>query len=141
MIAFVRTHRAELVRTSAAFVSVTLSQAGVQDAHATPEKRRQAARDVKQMIDTFVRETGWQPAHVMPVAGALMYRQYNVLIRFVMKRIARKAGAPTDASRDYEFTDWIALDQFVERSMVSRGDPLAAQRNTTDAKAGGQEQP
>jgi menaquinone-dependent protoporphyrinogen oxidase len=30
-----------------------------------------------------------------------------------MKRIARKAGAPTDTSRDYQFTDWAALDRFV----------------------------
>ena len=39
--------------------------------------------------------------------------RYNFLIRFVMKRIARKAGAPTDTSRDYEFTDWSTLDAFV----------------------------
>ena len=125
MIAFVRAHRAELLRASAAFVSVTLSQAGVQDTHATPEQRSQAKHDVDQMIATFVRESGWQPAHVLPVAGALMYRRYNFLIRFVMKRIARKAGAPTDASRNYDFTDWNALDQFVERSLLLRTDPLA----------------
>jgi menaquinone-dependent protoporphyrinogen IX oxidase len=23
------------------------------------------------------------------------------------------AGGPTDTSRDYEFTDWVALDRFV----------------------------
>jgi menaquinone-dependent protoporphyrinogen oxidase len=121
MIAFARAHRAELVRTSAAFVSVTLSQAGVQDARATPEQRSRARQDVEQMIGAFVRESGWQPAYVLPVAGALMYRQYNFLIRFVMKRIARKAGAPTDASRNYEFTDWDALDRFVERALIPRG--------------------
>ena len=131
MIAFVRAHRAELIRASAAFVSVTLSQAGVQDAHATPDQRSRAKLDVEQMIGTFVRESGWRPAHVLPVAGALMYRQYNFLIRFVMKRIARKAGAPTDASRNYEFTDWNALDQFVERSLAPRVDPLAGSSNTT----------
>jgi menaquinone-dependent protoporphyrinogen oxidase len=126
MIAFVRAHRGELVRASAAFVSVTLSQAGVQDPHATPEQRRRAVEDVEQMIATFVRESGWQPAHLLPVAGALMYRRYNFLIRFIMKRIARKAGAPTDAGRNYEFTDWNALDQFVERSLVPHVDPVAA---------------
>jgi menaquinone-dependent protoporphyrinogen oxidase len=120
MTAFVRAHRDELVRTAAAFVSVSLSQAGVQDAHAPAEQRSRAAQDVKQMIDTFVRETGWQPVHVLPVAGALLYRHYNFLIRFVMKRIARKAGAPTDTSRNYEFTDWSALDQFVERHLADR---------------------
>ena len=31
-----------------------------------------------------------------------------------MRRIAKKAGAETDTSRDYEYTDWVALDRFVE---------------------------
>jgi menaquinone-dependent protoporphyrinogen oxidase len=44
-----------------------------------------------------------------------MYRRYNPLVRFVMKRIARKAGAPTDSSRNYDFTDWPAIDRFVDR--------------------------
>jgi menaquinone-dependent protoporphyrinogen oxidase len=114
MIAFVRRHRLELERLSAAFISVTLSQAGAQDAHAPIDKRRAAAADVQRMIDHFVTETGWQPAHVLPVAGALMYRRYNPLIRFVMKRIAGKAGVPTDSSRNYDFTDWPAVDRFVE---------------------------
>ena len=65
------------------------------------------------MIDVFIQDTGWRPAHVLPVAGALAYSQYNFIIRFVMKRIARKAGAPTDTSRDYEFTDWSTLDRFI----------------------------
>ena len=65
------------------------------------------------MIDVFVGETGWRPARVLPVAGALAYSQYNFIIRFVMKRIARKAGAPTDTSRDHEFTDWSTLARFI----------------------------
>jgi menaquinone-dependent protoporphyrinogen oxidase len=114
MIAFVRQHRPELERLAAAFISVTLSQAGAQDVHAPADKRGTAASDVQRMIDQFVTQTGWRPLHVLPVAGALMYRRYNPLIRFVMKRIARKAGAPTDSSRNYDFTDWPAIDQFVE---------------------------
>jgi menaquinone-dependent protoporphyrinogen oxidase len=55
------------------------------------------------------------------VAGALAYSKYNFFIKLVMKAIARKAGGPTDTSRDYEFTDWPALDRFVlERVDVSR---------------------
>ena len=98
---------------------MTLSQAGAQDAHAAPDKRLEAASDVQRMIDTFVRETGWRPAHVLSVAGALMYRQYNFVIRFLMQRIARKAGAPTDTSRNHEFTDWLAVDRFVERVLLA----------------------
>jgi hypothetical protein len=47
------------------------------------------------------------------VAGALLYSKYNPLVRFVMKRIAKEAGAATDTSRDYEYTDWVGLDRFV----------------------------
>jgi menaquinone-dependent protoporphyrinogen oxidase len=115
MVAFVRQHRVELVRLSAAFISVTLSQAGAQDARASAEMRHAAAADVRRMIEQFIADTGWHPEHVLPVAGALMYRRYNPLVRFVMKRIARKAGAPTDSSRNYDFTDWPALDRFVDR--------------------------
>jgi menaquinone-dependent protoporphyrinogen IX oxidase len=32
-----------------------------------------------------------------------------------MRRIARKAGADTDTSRDYEYTDWAAVDALVEK--------------------------
>jgi menaquinone-dependent protoporphyrinogen oxidase len=69
---------------------------------------------VKQTLETFFKQTGWHPTTVKPVAGALLYSKYNFLIRFVMKRVARKAGASTDASRDYDYTDWIGLDKFVE---------------------------
>jgi menaquinone-dependent protoporphyrinogen oxidase len=113
MIAFVKNHRAELERLSAAFVSVSLSQAGVQDAARTEDQRRRAAADVQGMIDGFIKATGWHPARTLPVAGALLYTKYNVFIRFVMRRISRQAGGPTDTSRDYQFTDWGAVDRFV----------------------------
>jgi menaquinone-dependent protoporphyrinogen oxidase len=113
MIAFVKRHRHALEQRQTVFVSVTLSEAGAEDVQKPRAIREQAAADAQRMIDVFIQDTGWTPARVLPVAGALAYSQYNFLVRFVMKRIARKAGAPTDASRDYEFTDWAALDQFV----------------------------
>jgi menaquinone-dependent protoporphyrinogen oxidase len=103
-----------LQRLGGAFVSVTLSEAGAEDVRAPIERRQQAAADVQRMIDVFIEETGWQPGHTLAVAGALAYSQYNMFIRFVMRRIARKQGAPTDTARDYEFTDWPVLDRFVE---------------------------
>jgi menaquinone-dependent protoporphyrinogen oxidase len=111
MIAFARRHRAELERASAVFISVTLSEAGAENPERSAEARQQAAADAQRMIDVFVKDTGWRPARAVPVAGALAYSKYNFLVRFVMKRIARKAGAPTDTSRDYEFTDWPAVDR------------------------------
>ncbi len=118
MIKFVKRNRSELERCSAAFISVSLSQAGAQDPSAPADRRTQATADVQRMIDLFVQQTGWTPAHVLPAAGALAYSQYNFLIRFVLKRIARANGAPTDTSRDYEFTDWTAVDRFVHETLA-----------------------
>jgi menaquinone-dependent protoporphyrinogen oxidase len=114
MIEFVRTYRAHLEEVGAVFISVTMSQAGAEDPNATAERRRTSTADAQRMIDVFIKETGWKPERCLPVAGALMYTHYNLLIRFVMKRISRKQGGPTDTSRDYEFTDWKGLDRFVD---------------------------
>ena len=113
IVRFVKSHRLDLVRLGAPFLSLTLSEAGAEDPAAPPEKRHAAAADAQRMIDVFVQETGWRPAYVLPVAGALTYTKYNFFIKMVMKAISRRAGGPTDTSRDYDFTDWAALDRFV----------------------------
>jgi menaquinone-dependent protoporphyrinogen oxidase len=113
MLQFVKEHRDELERLPTAFLSVTLSEAGAERSDATPEEHAQFVADVQQVLDRFFAETGWHPERVKPVAGALLYTHYNVLIRFVMKRIAKHAGGSTDTSRDHEYTDWVALDRFV----------------------------
>jgi menaquinone-dependent protoporphyrinogen oxidase len=114
MVAFVKQHRAELESMPSAFLSVTLSEVGAERANATAEEHARFAADVQGMLNRFFEDTGWLPRRVKPVAGALLYTKYNFLIRFVMRRIAKKAGAETDTSRDYEYTDWVALDRFVE---------------------------
>lgn len=114
MTTFVRRHRDRLQQLGAVFVSVTMSEAGAEDPTATAKRRQQSAADAQRMIDVFIKDTGWKPERCLPVAGALMYTRYNFLVRFVMKRISRKQGGPTDTSRDYEFTDWQGLDRFVE---------------------------
>lgn len=114
IVAFVKRHRADLERIPAVFLSVSLSEAGVEDPASSPERRARAAADVQRMIDTFLAETGWHPSKVRAVAGALSYTKYNFLVRFVMKRIAKAQGASTDTSRDHELTDWEALDHIVD---------------------------
>jgi menaquinone-dependent protoporphyrinogen oxidase len=112
MIGFVKKHRGELERLSAAFVSVSLSEAGAEDEHRPEDYRRKSAADVQRMIDGFVKTTGWRPARTLAAAGALKYTKYNPLIKFVMRRIARTMGGPTDTSRDYDFTNWTAVNRF-----------------------------
>jgi menaquinone-dependent protoporphyrinogen oxidase len=65
------------------------------------------------MIAAFLAETGWHPTMVRPMAGAPMYTKYNWLIRMIMKRIAHRAGASTDTSRDHTFTKWQDLDDLI----------------------------
>jgi menaquinone-dependent protoporphyrinogen oxidase len=114
MLRFVKRYRSELDRIPTAFLSVTLSEAGVERPTATPEERARFAADVQTVLEHFFAAAGWHPWRMKPVAGALLYTKYNFLVRFVMRRIARKSGAGTDTSRDYEYTDWAALDQFVD---------------------------
>ncbi|HXP83996.1 MAG TPA: flavodoxin domain-containing protein [Bryobacteraceae bacterium] len=116
---FVKQHRAELETIPAAFLSVTMSEAGAERTDATPREHAQFAADVQRVMDQFFADTGWHPKYVKPVAGALLYTRYNVLIRFIMKHIAKASGGDTDTSRDYDYTDWAALDRFVE-DFVSR---------------------
>jgi menaquinone-dependent protoporphyrinogen oxidase len=103
----------ELENMPAAFLSVTLSEAGAERLDATPEQRAQFTAGVQKVVENFLDETGWHPKFIKAIAGALLYSRYNPLVCFVMKRIAKSAGVATDTSRDYEFTDWIVLDHFV----------------------------
>jgi menaquinone-dependent protoporphyrinogen oxidase len=64
------------------------------------------------VVNKFIAETGWRPRRIELVAGALPYTKYNFLVRYVMKRISAKEGGDTDTSRDYEYTDWNAVDRF-----------------------------
>lgn len=123
MVSFVKRFREGLESMRAVFLSVSLSEAGAEDAAATPERRALAAADVRKMIDAFLKETGWHPSKVRGVAGALSYTKYNFLVRFVMKRIAKAQGASTDTSRDHELTDWEALDHIADEVVPHGGMP------------------
>ncbi len=100
---FVRRHRDLLVRIPSAFFSVSLTAAYPDD---------EARQDVQAVVDRFVRETGWQPLRVEPIAGALVYSQYNFFLRHVMKLIAKRHGRPTDMTQDHDYTDWEAVERF-----------------------------
>lgn len=114
MVKFVKDHLLELNEIPTAFVSVTLTEKGVERPESSPEERARFSADVQNVIDRFFADTGWRPERVKPVAGALLYTKYNLLLRFVMRQIAKSAHADVDTSHDYEYTDWTALDRFVE---------------------------
>lgn len=113
MIRFVRRFKDELIRLHAPFLSLTLSQAGAELPNNTLVQRETARGDVLRMLMDFMKATGWRPERVLPVAGALMYSKYNFLVKWIMKRIAHNAGFDGPTTRDYEFTNWPAVDRFV----------------------------
>lgn len=108
--ALVRAHRAALAARPGAFFSVSLSA-----------KERYLQR--------FLRQVGWRPQHTATFAGALQYSKYGPLKRLVMLVFVTLAGRDTDTSRDYEYTDWNAVDRFSEafarRSFADRPDSRA----------------
>lgn len=93
--ALLRENRAALAARPGAFFSVSLSA-----------KER--------YLERFLREVGWRPQATATFAGAVQYSKYGPLKRLVMLVFTMLAGRDTDMSRDYEYTDWDAVDRFSE---------------------------
>ena len=102
---WIRAHAAELQQKPGAFVSSCLG---------VLQHDPKVDADLDAIVHRFIDPLGWQPTVIKPVAGALEYSKYNPLKRWIMKRIAAKAGGGTDTSRDYDYTDWDDLQEFAE---------------------------
>jgi menaquinone-dependent protoporphyrinogen oxidase len=100
--ALIRRHRAVLAARPCAFFSVSLSAGG-------PRPKPKAAQ---RYLDKFLRQTGWQPPLTASFAGAVKYSVYGPIKRRVMIVFVGLGGGETDTSRDYEYTDWDAVDRF-----------------------------
>lgn len=114
LVRLVKAKRQALSELPTFLVTVCLAQAGVESPSTPADKRAAAERNVAALIADFSEQTGFRPTRAKAVAGALPYTQYNVFIRWVMKRIVAKEGGDTDTSRDYVYTDWPALDRAVD---------------------------
>jgi menaquinone-dependent protoporphyrinogen oxidase len=108
IVRFVRDNLAWLRAHRSAFLSVS-------GASMTPAGRQQA----EDYVTDFLDETRWSPDRHELVAGAMPFTKYGLLIRFIIKRIAKAKGLSTDTKRDHEYTDWAALDRFA-RTFVAR---------------------
>jgi menaquinone-dependent protoporphyrinogen oxidase len=106
MVAWARRHAITLNRVPSAFFSVCLTVADDTD------ESRAAAHDY---LDEFEELTGWTPRIRTTFAGALQYRRYDVLTRLMMRVLMKRAGHPTDTRRDYDYTDWDAVDAFARK--------------------------
>lgn len=107
-----------------AFFSVSMSAAS---------SDLQMAAAAEHLAREFVRVHGWRPTRVESFAGRLSYTKYGWWKRLVLKSIARQQGAPTDTSRDYEFTDWTAVDALADAlaALAARAEAVERPRAAT----------
>lgn len=104
--AFVRQNASTLNSMPTAFFSVSGSAA-------SPHEQERA--EARRCVESFLRQTRWRPAITEMIGGAMAYTKYGVILRWIMKQIARRSGAPTDTSRDHELTDWMQVWNFAAR--------------------------
>jgi len=109
---FVRKNRAFLERVPSAFFSVGLAVAS---------RNSDGRAQTQPLVDKFLETTGWRPRRIELIAGALLYSKYNPFVRLIMRQIAEKEGGETDTSRDYEYTDFAAVERFA-REFVALSD-------------------
>lgn len=99
LVRFVRRNLGALGKRHAAFVSVCGSLELAQS-----------------FLVRFARETGWLPDVAVTFAGATPYTRYGWLVRLIVRRAAAaEHRGDTDTSRDYEYTDWAAVDAFAHK--------------------------
>jgi len=94
--------REALSRMPSVFLSVSLTAADDAD---------EAIAATQRSIDQFCVQTGWTPARTERIAGCLQYREYDAFTRQLMRLLMKRMGHPTDASHDYDYTDWDAIDR------------------------------
>jgi menaquinone-dependent protoporphyrinogen oxidase len=109
--------REALDRLPTVFVSVSLSAA---------EDSDEARANTQRCIDEFCDQTGWTPSRIEAVAGCLQYREYDPFTRQLMRLLMRRMGRPTDASHDYDYTDWDAVDRLGLEIASMAGLPLSS---------------
>ena len=77
-----------------------------------PVLRAESLADARQKMNRLM-SVGFDDTEM--IAGALRYSKYPLPLKWLMRRIARKAGEGTDLSRDYEYTDWSQVKRYADR--------------------------
>lgn len=119
--AFARANHAVLNALPSAFLSTSLSAAGVEQ----PDHVGLA-----DFVRTFEAETFWTPRLVHHAAGAIRRSSYDYFRRLAVTLIARSRGDALAEAGAYDLTDYAALDGFLDtfRALVradTEGRPFA----------------
>ena len=102
---FVRDNLPVLERIPSVFFSVSLIGSSQKPGHRA---------QIQAVLNTFSAQTGWHPSQIGVFGGAARYSRYNVLSKFVMKRIVKHYDPNADTSKDHEYTDWRNVTAFAK---------------------------
>lgn len=70
-------------------------------------------------VEKLYVESGWRAGSFVLFGGGVAFTRYGLFTRWVMRRQQRKNNRPTDTTRDYDYTQWDAVDAFA-RSLVAQ---------------------
>jgi menaquinone-dependent protoporphyrinogen oxidase len=115
VLAYIREHLPELRRIPTAFFSVSMSAVG-----------KQPGADPNDYLAKTFNDLAWSPTESIAFGGALPYRRYNWLLRFIMKQISKKGGHTTDTSKNHYFTDFASVVDFTDRFAWHLGERQSA---------------
>jgi menaquinone-dependent protoporphyrinogen oxidase len=103
---YVHEHHETLNKMNTVFLSVSLTAAS---------DETESWKELRQQTEDFLIATGWKPALIEYVAGALLYTKYDFLKRFLMRVISKRSGGDIDSSKDYIYTDWEQVKGVLEK--------------------------
>jgi menaquinone-dependent protoporphyrinogen oxidase len=117
LVRYVSDHVEGLEALPSALFQVSMTSAKPDEAHVATAHA---------LVNELIERTSFDPDVVGMFAGALAYTQYGWLKRHVMHRIEEREGlGDTDMSKELEFTDWAAVEEFARDfgSLVRRTEP------------------
>lgn len=103
---FIRAHLTDLRRhPSTGFYSVCLTAA-----LGTHEAYIESLGPLRELLS----DIDWTPDWIASFGGALSYRQYDPLTRWILRRIAAHYHYSTDTARDHDLTSWETVELFAD---------------------------
>jgi len=103
---FVAAHHKLLNTKPSAFISVSLSAV-----------LEHAKGDAERYVDTFVNATGWRPTRTLLLGGAFRATEYDYFQQQIVRLVTNPSGKANN-ELEGEFTDWSALEAFVDEFLV-----------------------
>ena len=105
MYEFVTRYQADLEAVNAAYFGVNLAA----------RRQGKGSPETSPYFKKFNKNSSWQPINRALFAGALNYSLYGFFDRNMIRFIMKITGGPTDRTTNEVFTNWQAVEAFVDR--------------------------